>query len=494
VLHDGTNTGDNFSPGIILYDVGNDGDSSQISSKEPIIIARRQFATLYGKNVKWDQANRGWRKSLNSYSAVAFELGDEGASWHFWGASDTAIWAKKNMTIQFRHNSVDGGDGTINYPAIGTTFAQFKCPIYIQMDSVNENTHWQNNTMPGLWVRGSLYDHKLAWFDQISSDNKGGAMYFRKMRGTVAGGKTAIVDRDTIFRFVFQAKDSVLSVNNDYLRTGAMIAVINDSNFTNTTSMPMRIDFMTAPTGTVVPFRQFSVRSNSVNVYSSNFYSRGMKPINNDTYSLGGSGASWWSGYFGEGGLNINGSFYVNVTGFSQALTVRGTTGNMGLGTGTPLHKLSVISNTAKNLNAFNFTDSDINIIRTTVAQATDTSSIHAKFSSLGSPTFNIIGKAGDALSKVDSTGTTTTNQTITGTFTGSALTRGTDAFTTTAETDTVTISGASVNDFYTITLTGTAAPSANDAIRLEATATGFVLHRAASGTSGLTYVWKREK
>ena len=93
------------------------------------------------------------------------------------------------------------------------------------------------------------------------------------------------------------------------------------------------------------------------------------------------------------------------------------------------------------------------------------------------------------AIYSVDSVG----NIIVAGTITGNALTRGTNAFTTTAETDTVIISGASVNDFYTITLTGTAAPSANDAIRLEVIATGFVLHRSAAGTSGLTYFWERE-
>jgi hypothetical protein len=168
--------------------------------------------------------------------------------------------------------------------------------------------------------------------------------------------------------------------------------------------------------------------------------------------------------------------------------------GNVGLGTTTNLHKFAVMLSSATNLNGFNFTNTDINKIRTTVATATDTSSKYLKFSPLGSPTEALIGKDGAVLIKTDSSGTIIKDPTFTGVLTGSSLTRGTDAFTTTAETDTVTISGASVNDFYTITLTGTAAPSANDAIRLEATATGFILHRAASGTSGLTYVWKREK
>ena len=80
------------------------------------------------------------------------------------------------------------------------------------------------------------------------------------------------------------------------------------------------------------------------------------------------------------------------------------------------------------------------------------------------------------------------------GAFTGNAVTRGADAFITTATSDTVTISGAEIGDYYSITLTGTAAPLAADAIRLQKTATGFVLWRSASGTSALTYDWFRQK
>jgi len=73
-----------------------------------------------------------------------------------------------------------------------------------------------------------------------------------------------------------------------------------------------------------------------------------------------------------------------------------------------------------------------------------------------------------------------------------SGMSRGSDAYTTTATADTVAVSGAASTDNYYITLTGTAAPSANDAFRVEATATGFIIRRSASGTSGLTYNWLR--
>jgi hypothetical protein len=83
---------------------------------------------------------------------------------------------------------------------------------------------------------------------------------------------------------------------------------------------------------------------------------------------------------------------------------------------------------------------------------------------------------------------------TIGGAFSGSAEMRGDNAFVGTAATDTVTVSGAGSDDFYMITLKGYAAPSANDAVMVQNTATGFVLHRAASGTSGLAYAWFRVK
>ena len=83
---------------------------------------------------------------------------------------------------------------------------------------------------------------------------------------------------------------------------------------------------------------------------------------------------------------------------------------------------------------------------------------------------------------------------TISGAITGNTVTRGSDAFNATATSDTVTISGAEITDYYTVTLTGTAAPLAADAIRLQKTATGFVLWRSASGTSALTYDWFRQK
>ena len=76
----------------------------------------------------------------------------------------------------------------------------------------------------------------------------------------------------------------------------------------------------------------------------------------------------------------------------------------------------------------------------------------------------------------------------------GNSVTRGSNSFTTTATEDTVTITGTSVNDYYQITLTGTAAPAATDAIRLEKISTGFILHRGVAGTSGLTYDWWRVK
>jgi len=46
--------------------------------------------------------------------------------------------------------------------------------------------------------------------------------------------------------------------------------------------------------------------------------------------------------------------------------------------------------------------------------------------------------------------------------------------------------------DYYWVQPTGPSAPSTNDVMRVEATVTGFIVHRPASGTAGLTYNWWR--
>ena len=80
------------------------------------------------------------------------------------------------------------------------------------------------------------------------------------------------------------------------------------------------------------------------------------------------------------------------------------------------------------------------------------------------------------------------------GAMKGGATLRGSDSFTTTATTDTVTVAGGASTDYYFVQATGAAAPSANDAMRIEALTGKFVVWRAASGTSGLTYNWFRIK
>uniref|UniRef100_A0A6M3K5H1 Putative tail protein n=2 Tax=viral metagenome TaxID=1070528 RepID=A0A6M3K5H1_9ZZZZ len=93
----------------------------------------------------------------------------------------------------------------------------------------------------------------------------------------------------------------------------------------------------------------------------------------------------------------------VNIN--SGQLFVKQSTGDLGLGTTTPLHKLSGYSTTATNLNAFNFVNNTINKVTSTVAQAIDTSSYSLNFSSLGSPKLSLKGKTGNSMLYVDSVG-----------------------------------------------------------------------------------------
>ena len=68
----------------------------------------------------------------------------------------------------------------------------------------------------------------------------------------------------------------------------------------------------------------------------------------------------------------------------------------------------------------------------------------------------------------------------------------GTDVFTTTAETDTVTISGALATDIYFVTGQFTSAIDQQDILQWEALAGKLVVHRMAAGESALKYSWLR--
>jgi hypothetical protein len=110
--------------------------------------------------------------------------------------------------------------------------------------------------------------------------------------------------------------------------------------------------------------------------------------------------------------FTYTGSPLLTMTDKNGNVLLRADSIGFGVGTATPLTKLSVISSTTTNLNAFNFVQSAVNKRRDTYAQATDSSSITGTYSYTGSPTFNIVGKTGNSLFHVDSVtvglGTTT--------------------------------------------------------------------------------------
>jgi hypothetical protein len=87
---------------------------------------------------------------------------------------------------------------------------------------------------------------------------------------------------------------------------------------------------------------------------------------------------------------------------------------------------------------------------------------------------------------------TITSTLTITGEVTFPVAVCDTNAFTTTAETDTVTVSGAAITDKYIVTMRGGTLDAQDTMLMVEPTATGFVLHRPAGGLSGLAYTWIR--
>jgi hypothetical protein len=70
----------------------------------------------------------------------------------------------------------------------------------------------------------------------------------------------------------------------------------------------------------------------------------------------------------------------------------------------------------------------------------------------------------------------------------------GVDAFTTTATTDSVVISGATTDDIYFVTGNLTSAIDQQDILQWQALTDTLVVHRMASGESALKYAWIRFK
>jgi len=78
--------------------------------------------------------------------------------------------------------------------------------------------------------------------------------------------------------------------------------------------------------------------------------------------------------------------------------------GNIGLGSTSPMHRIVGVEDASQPY-GFNFMFSPTNKNRTTVAQATDTSSINARFTAGGQPLLDIKSKTGTGVLTIDSTG-----------------------------------------------------------------------------------------
>lgn len=103
---------------------------------------------------------------------------------------------------------------------------------------------------------------------------------------------------------------------------------------------------------------------------------------------------------------------------------------------------------------------------------------------------------ASDTLFMVRNDGNATLDSTLAvlpdGTLKVPAIVAGSNSFSGTATTDTVTVNGGTTSDLYFIQLTGASAPATSDACKVEARSGSFVVHRGAIGTSDLTYNWWR--
>lgn len=95
---------------------------------------------------------------------------------------------------------------------------------------------------------------------------------------------------------------------------------------------------------------------------------------------------------------------------------------------------------------------------------------------------------------KINLKGATTITGTLTttGAISLPSTVIGENVFTTTAETDTVLITGALATDTYFVCGQFTSAIDQQDILQWEAISGGLVVHRMASGESALKYSWLR--
>ena len=171
-------------------------------------------------------------------------------------------------------------------------------------------------------------------------------------------------------------------------------------------------------------------------------------------------------------------------------------------GAGTPTPAIYIHSDAMNFIDSYSLTTNtadDDNVIFKAVDNDDNVLYEVARLTGAATPTFDLLaGRLTGALnansqdiSSVNALGAV--SLTLTGAFTGSSLTDGNDAFTTTATADTVTISGASVNDRYYGNYT-TAVTAAESPLSIVATATGFIATRPIGTTSDAAYNWFRIK
>jgi len=158
--------------------------------------------------------------------------------------------------------------------------------------------------------------------------------------------------------------------------------------------------------GTPIPGYRLDVSGN-VNIPLGSYFKNNTNsmlgiPAGGGAIEIGWIGQGGNATRIGFGGIGVNDITFTNAN--IATVTIKNG-GDLGLGTATPLHKLSGYSTTATNLNAFNFVNNTINKVTSTVAQAIDTSSFSLNFSSLGSPKLSLKGKTGNSMIYVDSVG-----------------------------------------------------------------------------------------